>query len=220
MKKTDKTTEKRGYAQGGSVQGPAGGNIVRMKGARLAAYNPISATINKASLDPSMTYVVTMDDSGMAIEAKEVGAGYQEGGEVENLESPTGELESPTEDQMENAGIFDEYVDRGAKQELVDAGNDLSDRIQEIVDSGDPEAQTQFMQEVKDFIVQVQDAYNASMEVGDPEAMRALKEMLADAKDLQASVDNIMAESGGGINSAQNRPETAMTRKPMIEQPA
>ena len=281
---------------------PAGGNVVRMSGAKLNTADPVGPGIKKGSYNPSITYVVTMVN-GIPQEAKPVGGGYKKGGEVmfdkaeeipEYVSPPTkifnkaylmkktmpklkrmtgkelnnlksygfdvkkgsykdkeiylaeiseengqvigvrekgyqagGEVEGPadmaedaieapgseSEESMKN-GTFDAYKDKGVSEDLVNQGNDLEDRIQTVAESGDANQADQFVQEIKDFVSAVEASREEAMQTGDPELMRALKEMLGEAKDLQASLENIMRDNGSsyGMAGAENNPEGTIKR--------
>jgi hypothetical protein len=198
-------------------QSPEGGNIVRMRGRELNSFNPVGPGIKKGSYDPAITYVVTLDPNGVPQAAKEAGAGYEEGGEV-SRETPgedMGETQEYGSEENMKSGTFDDYKDKGVSEDLVKRGNDLADRIQEVADSGDSDQAKSFMQEAKDFVSAIESERDAAMQTGDPELMRALKEMVGDAKDLQASIENILSESSIGMNDIENDPEGAMRRMDM-----
>lgn len=175
---------------GKATQAPGGGEIVRMSGAKLNNMNPLGPALKPGTFDPSVTYVVTVVN-GVPQEAKEAGGGYQEGGEV----------------AMEDAtpGMFDTYLERGVSQEIIDQGNELSERIQQIASAPDSSTKEQFMQDVKNFISAVESEREIAMEEGDPEKMRAMKELMAEAKDLLASFETILEEASN--MDVENYPE-------------
>jgi len=179
--------------------------VVRMKGEKLNNLKPVGPAIKQGTYDPNLTYVVVLDAQGVPQEAKPAGPGYQEGGPVET-EEPGEAMEAPEGEDMEKTGAFDSYVEAGVKQDLVDRGNDLANRIQEIAGSSDPSAKEQFLQEAKDFVSSVEATREEAMQAGDPELMRALKEMLGDARDLVVSIENILAEAENSADY-ENRPD-------------
>lgn len=133
--------------------------------------------------------------------------GKAEGGIVEDMnitpEVAPQEGEEPKPEDMK--GEFSIYEDQGVDPELIKVGNELYGKIQDVAENPDPMAVDNFTQEVKDFVAKIDSAMQDARRTGDPELMRALKEMGKEARDLQSSIESIISDYAmGGNNQERN----------------
>lgn len=213
--------EKLSAGTGEMVKAGETGNVVRMNGSKLNKYDPVGPGIDKGSYDPNLTYIVSLDRKGIPQSAEVVGGGYKKGGPVmdgyeeggpvmeEEMMEETVETEPmEAESQPVESLTFDSYLEQGVNPDLVEQGNQLAMAMQDM-DFSSREEVDAFGQTIQEFVAAVEAARDAAVEDGDPEVMRALKEMLSDAKDLQASLGTISSEAMA-MGDIENNPEAAL----------